>query len=335
MFYAAPSPGDDRVCRLDISLRAMSRRIAGRPSSAGRKRDESAGRDCWRPQTRTDAQPRWARRRRSRRRCRSGRTQPCRLRHRHRLGSAGRELAADSDVEYAMPDGRKHALSVPADPFYASRPYDSASAPASGGPLSGQWYLKPPAATGTAGSAVSSVNAEQAWEITTGAASVVVAVLDTGVRFEHPDFRRVSAGGNLLPDAEPDRRADEQRHRHGQRRPQRQGAAGARDRQVRRLGLRHRRRHALGRGPAGVRRAGQRQSRMRHQHEPGRRRRLHRRRGARGRLALPGLAEAERPPNRPRLNATRRAPRAASSASTRGTPGCRSAHSPPPSGAGG
>ena len=116
------------------------------------------------------------------------------------IGSAAlaARLAADSDVEYAVPDGRKHALSVPNDPFYASRPYDAASAPASGGPLAGQWYLKPPAATGTAGSAVSSVNAEQAWDITTGAASVVVAVLDTGVRFDHPDFKRVSAGGNLL-----------------------------------------------------------------------------------------------------------------------------------------
>ena len=32
-----------------------------------------------------------------------------------------------------------------------------------------------------------------------GGANVVVAVIDTGVRFDHPDLQRVAAGGNLLP----------------------------------------------------------------------------------------------------------------------------------------
>ena len=195
-------------------------------------------------------------------------------------------LASQSDVEYAVPDERRHRLAVPNDPFYATRAYNNASAPSSGGPLVGQWYLKPPSAAGTgANSAPASINAEGAWDITTGNPAIVVAVLDTGVRFDHADLQ----GGNVLPgydmisdagianerrpdapcrrrrpgrlrspppkptrpaarstaarptsapgdpsnpgksareqllarhaDARPDRRGDQQRHRHGQRRP--------------------------------------------------------------------------------------------------------------------
>ena len=84
-------------------------------------------------------------------------------------------LEADPDVEYAVPDYRRHALAAPNDPLYAASPTIS--------PPAGQWYLRAPNST-----LVSAIDAEAAWSLTTGSASVVVADLDTGVRFDHPDL---------------------------------------------------------------------------------------------------------------------------------------------------
>jgi len=102
-------------------------------------------------------------------------------------------IGAESDIEYAVPDLRKHIVEVPNDPLYTAGP---AVGVTSGGPAVGQWYLRPPGPSGTAANtAPAAVNAEQAWDITTGSASIVVAVLDTGLRFDHPDLQ----GGNVLP----------------------------------------------------------------------------------------------------------------------------------------
>ncbi len=96
-------------------------------------------------------------------------------------------LATQADIEYAVPDGRERHFSAPNDPLYAA-------GVGGNGPAVGQWYLRAPA-----GEVKSSLDVETAWQITTGSPNIVVAVLDTGVRFDHPDLQPVASGGNLLP----------------------------------------------------------------------------------------------------------------------------------------
>ncbi|MBB6091947.1 serine protease [Povalibacter uvarum] len=89
------------------------------------------------------------------------------------LQEALERIESDPDVLYAAPDIRRHAHALTNDPL-----------------LTTQWYLL--------GDQPSATRTDQAWDITTGSSAIVVAVLDTGVRFEHPDLGRVESGGKVL-----------------------------------------------------------------------------------------------------------------------------------------
>lgn len=87
-------------------------------------------------------------------------------------------LRRDPAVEYAFVDAREHLLAVPDDTLFRS-----------------QTYLQPPGAAPF----VSSVNAPAAWDVTRGSANAVVAVVDSGVRFDHPDLTgRLIAGYDFI-----------------------------------------------------------------------------------------------------------------------------------------
>jgi len=89
-------------------------------------------------------------------------------------------LRADPDVEYAEPDQRRYVHAVPDDNLYART---DAAHP-------GQWYMQNPATI----SVPAAVNAQGAWDVSTGDSSLVIADIDTGVRYDHPDLQ-----GRLLP----------------------------------------------------------------------------------------------------------------------------------------
>ncbi len=92
------------------------------------------------------------------------------------------QLLRDADVAWAEPDRRVRRALVPNDPLFATG--------GAQGPAAGQWYLRAPA-----GEIASSINAVTAWDTTTGSASVIVAVLDSGVRPDHPDLAGKLIGG--------------------------------------------------------------------------------------------------------------------------------------------
>jgi serine protease len=83
-------------------------------------------------------------------------------------------LRADSTVESAEVDQRRFPHALPNDPLFTGQWYEQAAQPAG-------------------------IDAITAWDTTTGSATLVIAELDTGVRYDHPDLLMASASGKLLP----------------------------------------------------------------------------------------------------------------------------------------
>jgi subtilisin family serine protease len=82
-------------------------------------------------------------------------------------------LERSPDVVYAEPDAARRGFATPDDRFFGL-----------------QWALRNTGQSvgGTAGTAGADIGAEAAWDVTTGAPGVVVAVVDSGVDVAHPDL---------------------------------------------------------------------------------------------------------------------------------------------------
>jgi serine protease len=112
------------------------------------------------------------------------------------VAAALAKLRADPAVQFAVVDQRRYVQSAPVtpnDPLFQPTP----------GVASGQWYMLAPNPTvvveGVSTSDLSSTDVVDAWGITTGSSGIVIADVDTGVLFEHPDLLRAGLGGRLLP----------------------------------------------------------------------------------------------------------------------------------------
>lgn len=96
------------------------------------------------------------------------------------------QLSAVPEVEYAVVDHVRFPLSSTL-PGVATIPPNDPLYQQSNNPAVGQWYLRAPA-----GAVVSSIDAMTAWRVSTGlnanSQPQIVAVIDSGVRPDHPDL---------------------------------------------------------------------------------------------------------------------------------------------------
>ncbi|HYI12563.1 MAG TPA: FG-GAP-like repeat-containing protein [Thermoanaerobaculia bacterium] len=98
--------------------------------------------------------------------------------HMHSRSKGAEAMAAalerNPNVEYVEPNYEVRLVATPIDPSYGQL-----------------WGLNNTGQTvgGAAGAAGADIDAQSAWNVTTGSASVVVGVVDTGIDYDHPDLQ--------------------------------------------------------------------------------------------------------------------------------------------------
>ncbi|MDB6099162.1 MAG: Peptidase and in kexin sedolisin [Gammaproteobacteria bacterium] len=97
------------------------------------------------------------------------------------------QLRADPAIAFADVDERRYAHALPNDPLFGPT-----------GAATGQWYMQKPS-TLTPTSDAAATDAVSAWDITKGSSGTVIADIDSGIRFDHPDMLRAGFGGRVLP----------------------------------------------------------------------------------------------------------------------------------------
>ncbi|MDP9009186.1 MAG: S8 family serine peptidase [Pseudomonadota bacterium] len=104
------------------------------------------------------------------------------------VGAVLKQLREDPSVAFADVDERRYPHAQPNDPLFLPTPPTA----------TGQWYMQTPSIL-TPTSDAAATDAVSAWDITKGSSGTVIADVDSGVRFDHPDLLRAGFGGRLLP----------------------------------------------------------------------------------------------------------------------------------------
>jgi serine protease len=105
-------------------------------------------------------------------------------------------LRLDPSVEYAEVDARVYVHAFPLDA--PDDPRFLAGSDAIGS-WRGQWYLQDGLAQNASTATPAAIGVTTAWRTTTGSPGIIVAVLDSGIEFNHPDLGSTADGGPLLP----------------------------------------------------------------------------------------------------------------------------------------